>query len=410
MSSTLHAILSSLVIALRAVTRNKLRAGLTTLGIMIGVAAVVTVTSLAAGARAGMMEQVANLGSNAMMVFPRSSRASGARDTSTSKLSEQDAKALGREAPSIAASSPFLRTSVIVIYEGNNATTSAVGVRLEYFQIRNWKTKNGSTWSTSSENLGEKVVVLGADTASQLFGPIDPVGRVVRIGKSTFRVIGVLEEKGQSPFGQNQDEIVIMPITTLRSTLMRTRAGEIHGIVLSATSPETSEQAKRQAELILRERHRIKEGEEDDFEVFSQSQIQALQDTIFGYLTMLLIGVAAVSLLVGGIGVMNIMLVSVAERTREIGIRMAIGAREADILVQFLVEAIVLSLIGGALGTLLGFGLIKGFAAALKWNMTLDMATLGLALGVSSAVGLAFGFLPARRAARLDPIKALGRE
>ncbi|MBK8939764.1 MAG: ABC transporter permease [Polyangiaceae bacterium] len=410
MSSTLHAILSSLVIALRAVTRNKLRAGLTTLGIMIGVAAVVTVTSLAAGARAGMMEQVANLGSNAMMVFPRSSRASGARDTSTSKLSEQDAKALGREAPSIAASSPFLRTSVIAIYEGNNATTSAVGVRLEYFQIRNWKTKNGSTWSTSSENLGEKVVVLGADTASQLFGPIDPVGRVVRIGKSTFRVIGVLEEKGQSPFGQNQDEIVIMPITTLRSTLMRTRAGEVHGIVLSATSPETSEQAKRQAELILRERHRIKEGEEDDFEVFSQSQIQALQDTIFGYLTMLLIGVAAVSLLVGGIGVMNIMLVSVAERTREIGIRMAIGAREADILVQFLVEAIVLSLIGGALGTLLGFGLIKGFAAALKWNMTLDMATLGLALGVSSAVGLAFGFLPARRAARLDPIKALGRE
>lgn len=410
MSSTLHAILSSLVIALRAVTRNKLRAGLTTLGIMIGVAAVVTVTSLAAGARAGMMEQVANLGSNAMMVFPRSSRASGARDTSTSKLSEQDAKALGREAPSIAASSPFLRTSVIAIYEGNNATTSAVGVRLEYFQIRNWKTKNGSAWSTSSENLGEKVVVLGADTASQLFGPIDPVGRVVRIGKSTFRVIGVLEEKGQSPFGQNQDEIVIMPITTLRSTLMRTRAGEVHGIVLSATSPETSEQAKRQAELILRERHRIKEGEEDDFEVFSQSQIQALQDTIFGYLTMLLIGVAAVSLLVGGIGVMNIMLVSVAERTREIGIRMAIGAREADILVQFLVEAIVLSLIGGALGTLLGFGLIKGFAAALKWNMTLDMATLGLALGVSSAVGLAFGFLPARRAARLDPIKALGRE
>ncbi|MBK6515166.1 MAG: ABC transporter permease [Polyangiaceae bacterium] len=406
----MHAILSSLVIALRAVTRNKLRAGLTTLGIMIGVAAVVTVTSLAAGARAGMMEQVANLGSNAMMVFPRSSRASGARDTSTSKLSEQDAKALGREAPSIAASSPFLRTSVIAIYEGNNATTSAVGVRLEYFQIRNWKTKNGSTWSTSSENLGEKVVVLGADTASQLFGPIDPVGRVVRIGKSTFRVIGVLEEKGQSPFGQNQDEIVIMPITTLRSTLMRTRAGEVHGIVLSATSPETSEQAKRQAELILRERHRIKEGEEDDFEVFSQSQIQALQDTIFGYLTMLLIGVAAVSLLVGGIGVMNIMLVSVAERTREIGIRMAIGAREADILVQFLVEAIVLSLIGGALGTLLGFGLIKGFAAALKWNMTLDMATLGLALGVSSAVGLAFGFLPARRAARLDPIKALGRE
>ncbi|NUP06439.1 MAG: FtsX-like permease family protein [Polyangiaceae bacterium] len=401
---------SSFFLALRAVRRNKLRAGLTTLGIMIGVAAVVTVTSLASSARTGMMEQVSALGSNALMVFPRSSKASGARDGTGSKLNELDAKALVRESTSIASAAPFLRASTTAVYEGNNATTSVIGTRIDYFAIRNWKAKSGDLWPTTAESVGDKVVLIGVETARKLFGSIDPVGRSIRIGRFYFQVLGVLEEKGQSPFGQNQDEVIVMPITTMRSTIVRARPNETHAIMFSATSADTSGQAKRQAELILRDRHKISEGEDDDFQVYSQNEFQKLQDTIFGFLTMLLVGVAAVSLLVGGIGVMNIMLVSVAERTREIGIRMAIGAREADILVQFLVEALVLAMIGGLLGTLLGYGLIAAFSAALKWKMSLDMATLVLALGVSSAIGLIFGFLPARRAAQLDPIKALGRE
>jgi putative ABC transport system permease protein len=202
----------------------------------------------------------------------------------------------------------------------------------------------------------------------------------------------------------------VIPISTMRSSVVRARPNEVNAILLSASSPETTMQAKRQAELILRDRHKIGEGQDDDFEIRSQKEFQDLQDTIFGYLTKLLIGVAAVSLVVGGIGVMNIMLVSVAERTREIGIRMAIGAREADILIQFLVEALVLASIGGLMGSLFGALLIAGFAKALSWKIGMDGPTLLLALGTSSTIGLLFGFLPARRAARMDPIKALGRE
>jgi putative ABC transport system permease protein len=232
----------------------------------------------------------------------------------------------------------------------------------------------------------------------------------VRIGRFFFQVLGVLEEKGQSPFGQSQDAIVVMPIDTMRSTITRTRPGEVHALMLSATSAETSARAQKQAIEILRFAHRIEEGGEDDFVVRSQAEFQALQQKIFGALTLLLIGIAAVSLVVGGIGVMNIMLVSVAERTREIGIRMAIGAREADILVQFLVESVVLSTIGGIAGTLLGYGAVAAFTTALGWTMSIELSTLALALGTSTSIGVAFGFLPARQAARLDPIQALGRE
>jgi len=409
-NQTLLRIWSALFLALRAVRRNKLRAGLTTLGISIGVAAVVTVTALAEGARAGVMSQVSGLGSNALFVVPRSSRLSGVRDGSNSKLNELDAKALVRESTSIKAAAPFLRASAVVVYEGQNTSTSIIGTRLDYFSIRNWHTTQGETWSPNAEAIGDKVVLIGVETARKLFGTLDPIGRDIRIGRFYFRVIGLLEEKGQSPFGQNQDEIMIMPITTMSGTVIRAKPHETHAIMLSATSSETQRQAKRQAELVLRDRHRIAEGEDDDFQVFSQDEFQQLQDTVFGYLTMLLTGVAAVSLLVGGIGVMNIMLVSVAERTREIGIRMAIGAREADILTQFLVEALVLATIGGLCGTLLGYLLIAGFSKALGWSVGVDTATLMIALATSSTIGLLFGFLPARRAARLDPIKALGRE
>jgi len=402
---------ASVVLAMRAVSRNKLRAGLTTLGIMIGVAAVVTVTALASGARESVTAQVSALGSNALMVFPRSARTSGARDsTMGSRLSEQDAKALVRESTSIALAAPFLRSSVVAVYEGQNSLPSVIGTKLDYFAVRNWKPRSGELWTHNAEATGEKVCLIGVETARELFGTEDPIGRRVRIGRFFFQVLGVLEEKGQSPFGQSQDAIVVMPIDTMRSTITRTRPGEVHALMLSATSAETSARAQKQAIEILRFAHRIEEGGEDDFVVRSQAEFQALQQKIFGALTLLLIGIAAVSLVVGGIGVMNIMLVSVAERTREIGIRMAIGAREADILVQFLVESVVLSTIGGVAGTLLGYGAVAGFTTALGWSMRIDASTLALALGTSTTIGVAFGFLPARQAARLDPIQALGRE
>ncbi|HTJ85290.1 MAG TPA: ABC transporter permease [Polyangiaceae bacterium] len=402
---------AAIAIAFRAVRRNKLRAGLTTLGIMIGVAAVVTVTALAKSARESVTSQVSALGNNALIVFPRSSRASGARDSSVgSKLVELDARAIVRESTSVSAAAPFLRLTALVVHEGENATASAVGTRLDYFSIRNWKVAEGEAWSRESENTGDKVCLLGKETARTLFGSTDPIGQTVRIGRAYFEVIGVLEEKGQSPFGQNQDEIVVMPISTMRATMIKSRPGEIHAILFSATSAETTEQAQRQAEAILRERHHIGEGQDDDFQVHSQAEFQALQDSIFGMLTFLLIGIAAVSLVVGGIGVMNIMLVSVTERTREIGIRMAIGAREGDILVQFLVEALVLATLGGITGTLLGYGAVGLFALALGWSLVPDATTLAIALGTSTSIGLVFGFVPAFRAARLDPVKALGRE
>jgi putative ABC transport system permease protein len=402
---------SALVMALRAVRRNKLRAGLTILGITIGVAAVVTVIALGRGARENVSSRISNLGSNALMVFPRSARASGVRAATTgSRLSELDCEALVRESTSILMAAPFMRSGGQVVYEGTNASPTIIGTRLSYFAIRNWKVQQGALWSPSAEAVSDKSVLLGTETAHELFGSDDPVGRIVRIGRHPYQVLGVLEAKGQSPFGQSQDEAVLMPITTMRSYMLQTRPNETHAILFSATGAETSERAKRQAESILRQRHRIKQGDEDDFIVRSQAEFQAMQDAIYGALSALLIGIAAVSLVVGGIGVMNIMLVSVAERTREIGIRMAIGAREWDIMTQFLIEALVLAVLGGLVGTALGYGAIVAFRAALDWPMKLEISSLLLAVGVSSAIGLVFGFFPARSAARMDPVVALGRE
>ena len=402
---------SALAMALRAVRRNKLRAGLTILGITIGVAAVVTVIALGRGARENVNAQISNLGSNALMVFPRSARASGVRSTSVgSRLSELDVEMLLRESTSILQAAPFMRSSGQVVFEGTNTSPTIIGTRLPYFSIRNWKVQSGALWSATAESLGDRSVVIGRVTARELFGRDDPVGRTVRIGRHPYQVIGVLEEKGQTPFGQSQDEVVLMPITTMRSYMLFTRPHEVHAILFNATGAETTERAKRQAESILRQRHRIKDGDEDDFRVRSQAEFQAMQDAIYGALSILLVSIACVSLVVGGIGVMNIMLVSVAERTREIGIRMAIGAREWDIMAQFLIEALALAILGGLVGTALGYLAILGFRTALDWPMKLELMSLLLAVGVSSTIGLVFGFFPARRAARMDPVAALGRE
>jgi putative ABC transport system permease protein len=404
-------ILRSALIASRAVRRNALRSSLTVLGITIGIAAVVTVTALAGGARDSVGSKVNNLGANMLIVFPRATKQSGARgDAVTSKLSERDVRPLARDSTSIAAVAPQLRISSTVVYEGENSSADIFGTRLEFFDIRLWKVARGTLWTRESESTGENVVVIGHQVAIDLFGPGDPVGRWVRIGRVAFQVIGVLEAKGTNPVGENQDNVAIIPITTMRGSLVKGRADRVSSILVSATGRETTARAKRQVEQILRQRHRIEEGEEDDFNIRTQADLERLGDLIFGALSALLVAVAAVSLVVGGIGVMNIMLVSVTERTREIGIRMAIGAREGDILVQFLVEAVVLSLIGGVVGSLAGWGMIRGLSLALEWEMSLSPAALVVALATSSTIGLVFGFFPARRAARMDPITALRQE
>ena len=408
----LSRIFASIFIALRMVRRNKLRAGLTVIGITIGIAAVVTMIALGKGARTSVSASVSSLGSNMLIIFPHSGRSSGAKNNASgSRLSEYDCEALVRESTSIRLAAPFMRAGAQAVYEGQNTKTSVIGSRLSYFDVRNLKVVKGDKWTTASESVGEKVVLLGKTTAHDLFGTLDPIGRSIRVGKYLYQVIGMLEEKGNSPFGEDQDQIVLMPITTLRThVLPATRPGDVQGIMVSATSEETTGRALKQATEILRQRHHIAEGDEDDFDVRTQAELQTLQETIFGALSGLLVAIAAISLLVGGIGVMNIMLVSVTERTREIGIRMAIGAREADILIQFLMEAVALAVAGGLVGTLFGYGAILGLSRALGWSMTLDMGSLVLALGVSSAIGIVFGFFPARRAAKLDPVTALARE
>jgi putative ABC transport system permease protein len=400
-----------MLIALRMVRRNKLRAALTIIGITIGIAAVVTMIALGQGARSSVAGQVQSIGSNVLIVFPRSPRSSGAKNNLVgSRLSEFDCEALTRESTSIRLAAPFLRAGAQAIYEGQNTKTSVIGSRLSYFDVRNLKVERGEAWTPASEAVNEKVVLIGKTTAKDLFGTLDPIGRTIRIGRYPYRVIGLLEAKGNSPFGEDQDQIVLMPITTLRSHVAQSRPNEVQGIMMSATSPETIDRARKQAIEILLQRHHIADPEDRDFEVRTQAELQSLQDTIFGALSALLVSIAAISLIVGGIGVMNIMLVSVTERTREIGIRMAIGAREADILIQFLMEAVVLALTGGLVGTAFGTGAIFGLAKALDWSMKLDPASLALALGVSSAIGIVFGFFPARRAARMDPVEALQRE
>jgi putative ABC transport system permease protein len=405
-------LLSAIRLAFFAVFRNRLRAGLTVLGILIGVAAVVIVTALGAGARARIDDQISKLGANTMIVFPQSNQASGARGAQGAggRLTEADVKAIARGATSVAGVAGTAQAAAQVIYEGHNAETTVIGTTLSYFPVRDWRVRDGELWTEQSEQTGERVCLVGRTAAENLFGTLDPVGRTLRMGRYPYRVIGVLEEKGQSPFGSDQDDVVILPLATFRSHVAWVPQGRVRAIILSANSPETTMHAKAQVDAILRERHHIVEDREPDFVIRTQAEFRASQDAIYTTLSVLLLAVGAVSLLVGGIGIMNIMLVSVAERTREIGIRMAVGAREGNILLEFLVESVMLALLGGAIGTLVALGVVVTVARLTEWPMRLEPQALAVALATSSAIGVAFGFFPARRAAKLDPIVALHRE
>ena len=403
---------SALQLAMRAVRRNRLRALLTVLGILIGVAAVVLVSALGSGAREDINQKVSSLGANVLMVFFQPNQASGLRKTSGSSLTEEDARALAREATSVSRVAPVLRSSAQLVYETRNCSTMVFGTSTDWFDVRAWPVQRGELWPRHPRDFGEKVVVLGATVADQLFGPLDPIGRVIRIGRYPFRVIGVLEKKGQSVFGgQDQDDLAIVPIGAYRRNISANKlAGSVDQLMVSATSEDTVNRAQEQIESVLRQRHHIAETAEPDFVIRTQADLRESQDSIYGALSTLLLAVGLVSLGVGGIGIMNIMLVSVAERTREIGIRMAIGAKEADILLQFLVEAVILALLGGIGGTAFGVLSIAVLRRLLDWPMSVQLAPLLIALATSMAIGIVFGFFPARRAARLDPIQALGRE
>jgi putative ABC transport system permease protein len=408
----IDAFVTGVRLALRAILRSPLRASLTILGILIGVSAVVTVTALGAGARDQVSDQIQNMGSNVIMIAPQSAAASGAKGAlgSGARLTVDDGKVIAREAVSVSAVAPALRARAQVVAGEKNWSTSVIGSTRDFFPVRKWTVERGAEWDEHDEAAKSKVCVLGTTVAEKLFGDEDPIGRSVRLGPYSFRVLGVLESKGEAPFGGDQDDMVLMPIGSMRGRVLRTAPGFAGVLLASASSAETTDRAVVQIERILRQRHRIEEGAEPDFWIRTQQQFQAMQTAIYGLLTVLLVCIAAVSLVVGGIGVMNIMLVSVTERTREIGIRMAIGARAGDIMSQFLVEALVLAMIGGVAGAAAGIGAIQLLGGTLGWPMKLDPLALGIAVATSAATGIAFGFFPARRAAGLDPIVALRHE
>jgi putative ABC transport system permease protein len=408
MSSVLGFGWTAVLLAVSAIRQRPVRALLTAFGILVGIAAVTIVVALAEGATRAVSSAIDTLGANALLVQPRAAAKSGMRDADRpAELDDGDADALRAEAPSVAYVAPMLNGAQQVVSEKNNAATALIGSNRDFFAVRDWAVVHGEIWSAAQENGRERVCLIGETVRGELFGAEDPVGRTIRIGRFPFRVLGLLAKKGESPFGGDQDDVVVLPITTMRAKLMRTRPEQVHRIIFSAKGSDAVESARRQATEILRQRHRLTEDAPDDFEIRTQEEFRQTQQQILGVLEMLLLAIATVSLVVGGIGVMNIMLVSVAERTREIGIRLAIGAREADILAQFLVEAVVLTVLGGLGGTIAAAASIRALGSVLELPMRISLAALGVSVATSTVIGLAFGFFPARRAARLDPIDAL---
>ena len=396
--------------ALRALRRNKLRSSLTALGIIIGVFAVVAMVAIGNGTRASIESQVAGLGQNMLMVFAGSRRSGGVNSGlgSASAITLEDAEALRREIPDVVASSPEVTTTAQAIANGRNWSTTIAGEAPEYLVIRDWAVASGSMFTDREVRSAAKVAVLGNKTAHELFGVLDPIGQTVRVGNMPFVVIGVLASKGAGVGGQNQDDRVVIPYTTAMKRI--TGDKYLRSVYLQIGQAERIPIAQDQITRLLRQRHRLLPGVADDFNIFNQQEIADTVNTVTSTLTLLLGAIAGLSLVVGGIGIMNIMLVSVTERTREIGIRISVGAQPGDIRIQFLIEAITLSLLGGLVGVLLGIGTTRLIGAVSSFKPIVCMGSIVLAFTVSFSIGVFFGFYPARRASLLDPIDALRYE
>ena len=406
---------SSIRIALRALRVNKLRSMLTMLGIIIGVAAVITMIAVGAGAQARVEDQIRGLGTNLVILFPGSVTSGGVRmgAGSRSTLTEDDAYAIQREVSGVQAAAPTLRGTGQVVAGNNNWSTAFYGVTPEYFEVRNWAIATGKIFDAADLTGSGKVALLGESVARNLFGDADPVGQVIRIRKVPFTVIGTLERKGQNLLGQDQDDVVLMPLSTARNRVLgggTARQRTVGSVSIKVREGEDMSEVIEEMRSLLRQRHRLQAGTDDDFTLRNLSEVLQAREESSRVMALLLAAIASVSLLVGGIGIMNIMLVSVTERTREIGLRMAVGARGRDILTQFLVEAVTLALIGGALGILLGVGGSYAIGHLAEWRTELNVQAIVLAAGFAAAIGVFFGFYPARKASRLLPIEALRYE
>ena len=401
---------STFKIAFRALRRNKLRSVLTALGIIIGVGAVIAMVSIGNGAKAQVEQQIASLGENVILIFSGSVTSSGIRTGwgNAGTLKIEDAEAIRREVPGVIAVSEEVISTSQVSAGNQNWFTRIYGESPEYFDIRKWPLRDGANFTSQDVRSANKVCVIGRTTASQVFGSESPIGQILRIKGVPFLVTGVLTAKGLSPQGTDQDDIVIMPYT---SAMKRVIGGStLRGINVQVATPNDLAPAQQQITELLRQRHNIRSGRDDDFTVRNQQEIAETATATSRVMTLLLGAIASVSLVVGGIGIMNIMLVSVTERTREIGVRLAVGAHGRDILTQFLIEAVTLSVIGGAIGILLGLGASRMLSVFAHWPTLISIPSIIAAFFVSAAVGIFFGFYPAREAARLDPIEALRYE
>jgi putative ABC transport system permease protein len=399
-------------IAFRALARNKLRSALTMLGIIIGVSAVIAMVSIGQGAQASVQEQIASVGTNLLFVGAGSQNVGGVRsgvsDTSRNTLTVEDLEAIRREVPSVAMVSPSVNARSQLVSGNQNWNTSVQGVSEQLPDVRRWPVESGEFFTEADVKTAARVIVLGRTVANNLFPGMDPVGQMIRVRELPFRVIGVMAPKGQDPQGRDQDDIAFAPYSTVQKKLLGITY--VQFAYVSAVSPEATYTAQNQITDLLRQRHKLAPNQEDDFFVRNLTDVAEAADATNRIMTLLLGSIASVSLLVGGIGIMNIMLVSVTERTREIGIRMAIGARSSAVRTQFLIESIVLSLTGGVIGILLGIAISIIIPMLLKWPTLVSPTAIFGSVLFSAAVGIFFGYFPARKAAGLDPIEALRYE
>jgi putative ABC transport system permease protein len=401
----------TLRVALRALGRNKLRSFLTGLGVVIGVAAVIAMVAIGDGAKARVEQTFASIGSNMLIILNGSSQGGGAMGGAGSlpSLTWDDLKAIQTELSAVREAAPVLRAGSQVMSEDANWNTSIQGTTPDFLRVRSWPVAVGTAFTQTDVDGGMKVALLGQTVVEKLYGRnANPVGQVVRVKNIPFVVVGVLARKGQSPFGQDFDDVVLVPVSTFQQKISGGLKNYIAGqIVVSSRGEDGNARAQQQVRGLLRDRHRLSLDADDDFQIRNPSEIASAQQEGTRTLTTLLMAIAAVSLLVGGIGIMNIMLVSVTERTREIGVRMAVGARSRDIQLQFLVEALALSVSGGLIGVATGLGIAAWLASAFGWSMLIRPDVILIAVGFSGLVGVGFGFYPALKASRLDPITAL---